>query len=60
MSPLESALTMWSFGGNPNDAIKKAALVQAPSLANQADVTAEVLTTVSSAQLQVYQAIPPP
>jgi len=60
MSPLESALTMWSFGGNPNDAIKKAVLVQAPSLADQADVTAEVLATVSSAQLQVFQAIPPP
>jgi cytidine deaminase len=59
MSPLESALTMWSFGGNPNDAIKKAVLVEASSLADQADVTAEVLATVSSAQLQVYKAIPP-
>ena len=56
MSPLESALTMWSFGGNTNDAIKKAVLVEAPSLADQADVTAEVLATVSSAQLQVYKA----
>jgi cytidine deaminase len=56
MSPLESALTMWSFGGNPNDAIKKAVLVEAPSLADQAAVTADVLATVStSAQLQVYQ-----
>jgi cytidine deaminase len=59
MSPLESALTMWSFGGNPNDAIKKAVLVEASSLAGQADVTAEVLATVSSVQLQVYKAIPP-
>jgi cytidine deaminase len=57
MSPLESALTMWSFGGNTNDAIKKAVLVQAQSLADQADVTAEVLATVSPAQLQVYKAI---
>jgi cytidine deaminase len=55
MSPLESALTMWSFGGNPNDAIKKAVLVEAPSPADQANVTAEVLATVSSAQLQVYK-----
>jgi cytidine deaminase len=55
MSPLESALTMWSFGGNPNDAITKAVLVEAPSLADQADVTAEVLATVSTAQLQVYK-----
>lgn len=55
MSPLESALTMWSFGGNPNDAIKKAVLVEAPSPADQADVTAEVLATVSTAQLQVYK-----
>jgi cytidine deaminase len=57
MSPLESALTMWSFGGNTNDAIKKAVLVQAQSLADQADVTEEVLATVSPAQLQVYKAI---
>lgn len=57
MSPLESALTMWSFGGNPNDAIKTAVLVELPSLADQADVTAEVLSTVSPAQLQVYKAI---
>lgn len=57
MSPLESALTMWSFGGNTNDAIKKAVLVQAQSPADQADVTAEVLATVSPAQLQVYKAI---
>jgi cytidine deaminase len=56
MSPLESALTMWSFGGNTNDAVKKAVLVEAPSLADQADVTAEVLATVSTAQLQVYKA----
>jgi len=55
MSPLESALTMWSFGGNTSDAIKKAVLVEAPSLADQADVTAEVLATVSTAQLQVYK-----
>jgi cytidine deaminase len=59
MSPLESALTMCSFGGNTNDAIKKAVLVEAPSLADQADVTAEVLATVSSAPLQVYKAIVP-
>jgi cytidine deaminase len=57
MSPMESALTMWSFGGNTNDAIKKAVLVQAQSLANQADVTAEVLATVSSTQLQVFKAV---
>jgi cytidine deaminase len=55
MSPLESALTMWSFGGNTNDAIKKAVLVEAPSLADQAAVTAEVLATVSTAQLQAYK-----
>jgi cytidine deaminase len=59
MSPLESALTMWSFGGNTNDAITTAVLVQAPSLAAQAAVTADVLATVSSAQLQVYEAIAP-
>jgi cytidine deaminase len=53
MSPLESALTMWSFGGNTNDAIKKAVLVQPQSLADQAAVTADVLATVSPAQLQV-------
>src|ERR671932_726963 len=60
MSPLESALTMWSFRGNPDDAITKAVLVELPSPADQADVTAAVLATVSSAQLQVYAAIPPP
>jgi cytidine deaminase len=60
MSPLESALTMWSFGGNTNDVIKTAVLVQAPSLADQADVTAEVLATVSTAKLQVYEAVAPP
>ena len=59
MSPLESALTMWSFGGDTIDAIEQAVLVQAPSPANQADVTAEVLATVSSAQLQVYEAVVP-
>ena len=57
MSPLESALTMWSFGGNTNDAIKKAVLVQPQSLADQAAVTADVLATVSPAQLQVYKAV---
>jgi cytidine deaminase len=57
MSPLESALTMWSLGGNPDDAIRTAVLVQAPSLADQADVTAEVLATVSDAPLQVYEAL---
>jgi cytidine deaminase len=58
MSPLESALTMWSFGGNSNDAITKAVLVELPSLADQADVTAEVLSTVAPAvQLQTYKAI---
>jgi cytidine deaminase len=57
MSPLESALTMWSLGGNTNDAIERAVLVQAPSLADHADVTAEVLATVSpGARLQVYTA----
>jgi cytidine deaminase len=60
MSPLESALTMWSFGGNTNDAIEKAVLVEAPSLVDQADVTAEVLATVSAAKLQVYEAVAPP
>jgi cytidine deaminase len=59
MSPLESALTMWSFGGNADDAIEKAVLVEAPSLADQADVTAEVLATVSTAELQVHQAVVP-
>jgi cytidine deaminase len=57
MSPLESALTMWSLGGDTGDAIERAVLVQAPSLADQADVTAEVLATVSTAQLQVYKAV---
>jgi cytidine deaminase len=57
MSPLESALTMWSFGGNPGDTIKTAVLVELPSPADQADVTAEVLSTVSPAQLQVYKAV---
>jgi cytidine deaminase len=59
MSPLESALTMWSFGGSTADPIEKAVLVQAPSLADQADVTAEVLATVSNAELQVYEASAP-
>jgi cytidine deaminase len=57
MSPLESALTMWSFGGNPNDAIREAVLVELPSMADQAAVTMEVLSTVSTVQLQVYKAI---
>jgi cytidine deaminase len=59
MSPLESALTMWSFGGNTNDAVEKAVLVQAPSPADQADVTAEVLATVSNVKLEVYEAKAP-
>jgi cytidine deaminase len=58
MSPLESALTMWSFGGNPNDAIKAAALVELPSLADQAAVTMEVLSTIApTVTVQVYKAI---
>jgi cytidine deaminase len=57
MSPLESALTMWSLGGDTNDAIEKAVLVEAPSPADQADVTAAVLATISTAELQVYEAI---
>jgi cytidine deaminase len=57
MSPMESALTMWSLGGNPNDAITAAVLVELPSLADQAAVTKDVLATVSNAQLQVYQAV---
>ena len=56
MSPLESALTMWSLGGDTNDAIEKAVLVKARSAADQADVTAEVLATVSDADLQVHEA----
>jgi cytidine deaminase len=59
MSPLESALTMWSFGGDTNDAIEKAVLVQAPSPADQAEVTAEVLATISTAELHVYRAVVP-
>jgi cytidine deaminase len=60
MSPLESALTMWSFGGNTNDAVKAAALVEAPSLADQAAVTMEVLSTISpTVTVQVCKAIPP-
>ncbi len=58
MSPLESALTMWSFGGNPDDAVTKAVLVELPSLADQADVTAEVLSTVApTVQLETYKAV---
>jgi cytidine deaminase len=58
MSPLESALTMWSFGGNPNDAIKAAVLVELPSLADQAAVTMEVLSTIApTVTVQVYKAI---
>jgi cytidine deaminase len=57
MSPLESALTMWSFGGNPNDAIQAAVLVEAPSPADQAAATMGVLSTVSTVPLQVYKAI---
>jgi cytidine deaminase len=59
MSPLESALTMWSFGGNTNDAVEKAVLVEAPSPADQAYVTADVLATVSNVKLEVYEAKAP-
>jgi cytidine deaminase len=59
MSPLESALTMWSLGGNNADAIERAVLVEAPSPAEQADVTAEVLATMSNAQLQMVKAKAP-
>ena len=57
MSPLTSALTMRSLGGDSADAITKAVLVQAPSPADHAHVTAEALATVSSAEVQVYKAV---
>jgi cytidine deaminase len=57
MSPLTSALTMRSLGGDGADAITKAVLVQALSPADHAHVTAEVLATVSTAELQVYKAV---
>ena len=61
MSPMESALTMWSlsFAGNTGDSVQRAVLVEVPSMADQADVTKEVLSTVSNVQLEVYQAYAP-
>jgi cytidine deaminase len=61
---LESALTMWVFGGGSTDTLVRAVLVQAQSdsdqaevTSDQADVTKAVLATVSKIKLEVYAAV---
>lgn len=43
ISPLESALTMWDFAGNPNDALTRCVLVEKPSPSSQLRATSAVL-----------------
>jgi cytidine deaminase len=56
ISPLESALTMWSLGGDANDVLARAVLVQASSAADQVAATQTVLAAISEVELEVYEA----
>jgi cytidine deaminase len=56
MSPLESALAMRALGGDADDALTRAVLVEASSAADQAGATREVLRLVSSVELEVVPA----
>jgi cytidine deaminase len=55
MSPLESALVMRVLGGDADDALTRAVLVEAPSAASQRGATAALLAVVSSAELEFYE-----
>jgi cytidine deaminase len=57
MSPLESALTMWAFGG-AGDEITRVVLVEVSSPATQVPVTKDLLAAISSSrvELEVYWA----
>jgi cytidine deaminase len=56
MSPLESALVMRALGGDADDALTRAVLVEAPSAASQRGATAALLAAVSSVELNYYSA----
>jgi cytidine deaminase len=57
MSPLESALTMWSMCGNFVDEVEEAVLVTVASETDQTAATAAVLSAVApSVELQVLRA----
>jgi cytidine deaminase len=56
MSPLESALAMRGLGGDADDALTRAVLVEASSAASQVGATREVLRVVSSVELEVIPA----
>jgi cytidine deaminase len=62
MSPLESALTMWSLGGDTDEEITRVVLVEVPSRATQVPVTNDLLAELpnSTAQLEVHWAKAPP
>jgi len=62
MSPLESALTMWSLGGDTDEEITRVVLVEVPSRATQVPVTNDLLAALpnSTAQLEVHWAKAPP
>ena len=56
MSPLESALTMWSLGGDADDALTRAVLVEARSKVDHAAATEAVLAAIAEVELEVYRA----
>lgn len=59
LSPLQCALVLHSFGGNPGDAVARAVLVEASSKADHAAVTSDFLSALSDAELEAYRARPP-
>jgi cytidine deaminase len=56
MSPLESALAMRALGGDVDDALTRAVLVEASSAASQRGATAALLAVVSSVELAYFRA----
>jgi cytidine deaminase len=55
MSALASALALRVLGGDADDALTRAVLVEAPSAASQAGATAEMLRVVAPVELELYE-----
>ena len=56
LSPLGSALAMWSLGGDTGDALIRAVLVEAPSKVDHAAAARALLGAIADVGLEVYEA----